>query len=132
MVQQSYLKAHRSLMSERFDRRSSVYTWLYRIVVNTALDALRARNRRQTARDTSVEPAWDGVGSLEARLALRELDDWLATLPAQQRAALVLKSVEGLSSPEIASVLQCSEGAVEQKLVRARAALRRRTRSQDD
>ena len=39
---------------------------------------------------------------------------------------LVLKAVEGLSSAEIADILQCSEGAVEQRLVRARATLRDR------
>jgi len=59
-------------------------------------------------------------------LALSELDDWLALLPADQRAALVLQSIEGLNNTEIAQVMGVSEGAVEQRLVRARAALRQR------
>jgi RNA polymerase sigma-70 factor (ECF subfamily) len=132
VVQQSYLKAHRALVSGRFDRRSSVQTWLFRIVSNASIDLLRARTRRRTAHDIQPEPAWDGAASAEARVALRELDDWLTALPADQRAALILKSVEGLSAPEIATILRSSEGAVEQKLVRARATLRTKMRSEDD
>ena len=75
------------------------------------------------------EGTWDGAASAEARLALTEIDDWLGELPAEQRAVVVLKSMEGLTSGEIAAILECSEGAVEQKLVRARAALRKK---QDD
>jgi RNA polymerase sigma-70 factor (ECF subfamily) len=67
------------------------------------------------------------LASAEQKLALTELSDFMNELPADQRAALVLKAVEGLTSPEIAEVLQCSEGAVEQRLVRARAALRKRS-----
>jgi RNA polymerase sigma-70 factor (ECF subfamily) len=59
-------------------------------------------------------------------LALSELDDWLQALPAEQRAALVLQSMEGLNNSEIAQVMGVSEGAVEQRLVRARAALRQK------
>jgi RNA polymerase sigma-70 factor (ECF subfamily) len=45
-------------------------------------------------------------------------------LPHDQRAALVLKGVEGLSSSEIAEIMNTTEGAVEQRLVRARATLK--------
>lgn len=131
VLQESYVKAYRSLVSDQFDRRSSIGTWLYRIVSNTAIDALRGRARRPLASDRLPEGRWDGIGSAEAHIALRELDDWLGELPAEQRAALVLKSVEGLESAEIAKILGCSEGAVEQKLVRARAQLRRK-RQEDD
>jgi RNA polymerase sigma-70 factor (ECF subfamily) len=126
VVQESYMRAHRALVEGRFDQRAKVSTWLYRIVSNAAIDALRGRGRRPLSSDTLPEGAWDGASSAEARLALTELDDWLSDLPAEQRTAIVLKSVEGLTTAEIAEILQCSEGAVEQKLVRARAALRKR------
>lgn len=71
-----------------------------------------------------ADPGWDGVASAEAKLALSELSEWLGELPREQQAALVLKSVEGFSSAEAAEILECSEGAVEQRLVRARATLR--------
>jgi RNA polymerase sigma-70 factor (ECF subfamily) len=126
VVQEAYVKAYRALTAGEFDRRSSTNTWLYRIVVNGAIDAKRSRARRAEAGDELVDPGWDGTAQAEARLALSELDDWLASLPADQRAALVLQSMEGLNNAEISQIMGVSEGAVEQRLVRARAALRQK------
>ncbi|MBN2194143.1 MAG: RNA polymerase sigma factor [Polyangiaceae bacterium] len=126
VVQEAYVKAYRSLVSGQFDGRAAIGTWLFRIVSNGAIDALRSRARRPVPTDRVPDGQGDGIGSAEAHLALRELDDWLGELPAEQRAALVLKAVEGLESAEIAKILGCTEGAVEQRLVRARAQLRRR------
>lgn len=126
VVQEAYVKAYRSLVAGQFDRRSKLETWLYRIVVNATLDAKRARARRPTEREELGEAGWDGAASAEARVALKELADFIDALPPDQQAALVLKVVEGRSSAEIGEILGCSEGAVEQKLVRARTALRTR------
>jgi len=126
VVQEAYVKAYRALTAGEFDRRSSTNTWLYRIVVNGAIDAKRTRKRRAEASDEQVDPGWDGAARAEARLALSELDDWLQALPPDQRAALVLQSMEGLNNTEIAQVMGVSEGAVEQRLVRARASLRQK------
>ncbi len=131
VVQEAYVKAFRSLAEGRFDQRSALETWLYRIVSNGAIDALRSRARRPLPTEHLPEVPWGGAGSPEAHVALRELDDWLADLPAEQRAALVLKAVEGRETAEIAEILGCSEGAVEQKLVRARATLRKRGQDHD-
>ncbi len=103
-------------------------TWLHRIVVNATLDAKRSRKRAPVAAlplEPGWEPGFDGVASSEARLALRELTEWLRALPEEQQVVLVLKVVEELSSAEIAEILGCTEGAVEQRLVRARATLRK-------
>jgi RNA polymerase sigma-70 factor, ECF subfamily len=124
VVQEAYVKAHQAMIEGRFDGRSRVETWLYRIVTNTAIDALRSGKHRERTTDVLPEPAWDGAAAAEARIALAELDALLDTLPPDQRAAIVLKSVEGLSGVEIAQILGITEGAVEQRLVRARAALR--------
>jgi RNA polymerase sigma-70 factor (ECF subfamily) len=126
VVQEAYVKAYRALAAGEFDRRSSTSTWLYRIVVNGAIDAKRSRTRRAEASDEQVDPGWDGAAVAEARLGLAELDEWLAALPTDQRAALVLQTMEGLNTTEIAQVMGVSEGAVEQRLVRARATLRQR------
>jgi RNA polymerase sigma-70 factor (ECF subfamily) len=125
VVQEAYLKAYRGLSEGRFDGRAQLRTWLGRIVVNTALDALRSRKRAPTPRADLPEGA-DTNASAETRAALAEVDAWLTTLPPEQRVAIVLKSVEGYTSAEIAAALGCSEGAVEQRLVRARASLRQR------
>ena len=126
VVQEAYVKAYRALTAGGFDRRSSTSTWLYRIVVNGAIDAKRSRTRRAESSDEQVDPGWDGAAFAEARLGLAELDEWLAALPTDQRAALVLQTMEGLNTAEIAQVMGVSEGAVEQRLVRARATLRQR------
>ena len=124
VVQEAYVKAYRALTAGDFDRRSSTNTWLYRIVVNGSIDAKRSRKRRAEASDEQVDAGWDGAAYAEARMALSELDQWLEALPTDQRAALVLQIMEGLNNTEIAQVLGVSEGAVEQRLVRARATLR--------
>jgi RNA polymerase sigma-70 factor (ECF subfamily) len=129
VVQEAYVKAYRSLQDGQFDRRAKVETWLYRIVVNASIDARRKRARRVPSADVEqddVATPDEGEPSAEARMALKELSDWLGDLPVDQQAVLVLKAVEGRESSEIAEILGCSEGAVEQRLVRARVALRQR------
>ncbi len=62
-------------------------------------------------------------------MALEELGEWLDALPPQQRAAIVLKAVEGYTTAETAEILELTAGAVEQLLVRARSTLRLRRAS---
>jgi RNA polymerase sigma-70 factor, ECF subfamily len=122
VLQEAYLKAYRALESSAFDGRSRIETWLYRIVTHAAIDALRSRKRREAdppPADTTTEGA-------EAAAALAEIGAWLSELPAAERAAIVLRVVEGLSTAQAAAALGCSEEAVEQRLVRARVALRKR------
>lgn len=128
VVQEAYVRAYRSLTEGRFERRAGVRTWLYRIVVNAAIDARRERVRRlaQKKRDFAPEPLPEENASAEARLALAELNAWLFALPDEQRLAILLTAVEGLSASEAGEILGCSEGAVEQRLVRARVTLRQK------
>ena len=123
-LQEAYVDAYRALREGRWDGRSKVETWLYRIVTNAGIDALRRRREAEGAE--AREARFDGEIAAEARIALRELDVMLADLAPQDRAALVLTAVEGLSAKAAAEALGCSEGAIEQRLVRARAALRTR------
>ena len=126
LVKESLLRAHRALASKEFDGRSSVETWLYRIVTNLALDQLRARKRRGKVIEATDEMLSDDGNTPEVRLALRELDAWMGELIPEQRVALVLSAIEGFSNAEIAGMMECSEGSVEQRLVRGRAALRQK------
>ena len=126
VVQDAYVRAYGALVGGRFDGRSSVKTWLYQIVTHRAIDALRSMARRPVAA-LHVDELGAAPGTApDAHLALVELAEWLEGLPAEQRAAVVLHSVEGFSSKETAEILGCSEGAVEQRLVRARTTLRAR------
>jgi len=124
VVQEAYVKAHGALTRGEFDGRSRLRTWLYGIVTHGAIDVLRGgRRRRALHQRAASEAVTEQAPRAEAQLALHELRDWLAGLPPEQRATLVLKVIEGHSSREVAEILGCSEGAVEQRLVRARAAL---------
>lgn len=121
VVQEALVRAHAAIVDGSFAGRGRVEAWLYRIVTNGAYDA-RRRQRRRPVNDLVADlPAPE---RLATHLALRELAAWLDDLPAAQRVALVLSALEGLSQREIAEIQECSEGAVEQRLVRARAALR--------
>lgn len=135
VLQDAYLRAFDALSSGRFDEQSSVETWLYRIVANAALDALRARKRRRARTEVELADEASTVNDeprILARRALQELDQWLSELPEEQRMAIVLKELEGLSSNEVAAMMKCSVGAVEQKLVRARVTLRQRSENRDE
>lgn len=130
VLQEAYVRAFDALVEGRFDARSGAFTWLYRIVANAALDAMRSRKRRRARfeGETQTEHAEEVATAerIEARAALREISAVLEQLPPDQRAAIVLKELEGMSSAEVAEVMNCSIGAVEQRLVRARATLRTR------
>lgn len=124
-LQDAYVNAYRSLVDGRYDGRAKVETWLYRIVTNTCIDQLRKRKTRKDEPEER-EGRFDGLVTAEARVALRELDEMLATLSAQDRAAIVLVHVEGLTVKEAAEALGATEGAMEQRLLRARSALRKK------
>jgi RNA polymerase sigma-70 factor (ECF subfamily) len=128
-LQDAYVKAYRALLDGKYTGEARVETWLYRIVTNSCLDALRRRRVRAVPVEEEVRaatPSPDAPLSPDAALALKELDEWLRDLPDDQRAVVVLRCVEGLTSAEAAVLLDCTEGAVEQRLVRARATLRKR------
>lgn len=127
-VQEAYVKAYEAIIEGTFDARANLSTWLYRVVTNQCIDVLRSGKRRKALSDVLLDT---GAGATsvppDVQVALRELSDHLDQLPADQRVALVLKSIEGCSTKEIAEIMQCSEGAVEQRLVRARATLKQRS-----
>jgi RNA polymerase sigma-70 factor, ECF subfamily len=103
-------------------------TWLYRVVVNLAVDR-KQRPRRpavspmEAAADVSSSEA-DPVQSLIAQEEQKMVDIALAALSERQRAAIALFHMEGLSVKEAASVMNLSEKALESLLTRARLTLR--------
>jgi RNA polymerase sigma-70 factor (TIGR02960 family) len=151
LLQETLLAAWRGL--ERFDGRSSLRAWLYRIATNRCLNALRDRRRRprrvEPIADPPVptrrsEPIWlepypdalldtvaDTSPGPQARYELKEAVGLafvaaLQHLPPRQRAVLVLRDVLGFRAAEVADMLETSEAAVKGALQRARAALERR------
>lgn len=130
VVQESFIKAYRSLDSFRGD--SAFYTWLYRIAVNTAKNYLTAQGRRPPTEDILAEDAesYDMGGNLrevdtpENEMLSNELKkivfDTINSLPEDLRTAITLREMEGLSYEEIAEIMACPVGTVRSRIFRAR------------
>ncbi|MBW2493465.1 MAG: sigma-70 family RNA polymerase sigma factor, partial [Deltaproteobacteria bacterium] len=148
VLQEAFLKAYRSL--DRFEGRSSFYTWFYRVVMNLCIDAKRRQPAGRTvewdearARETPVGTGLDAVdparqqaegpaGDLE-RAELREtLQRAIEKLPDDARQTLVLREVDGLKYSEIAKLLGIPKGTVMSRLHHARRRLRALLSEQDD
>ena len=135
LAQEVFLQVFRSL--GRFEGRSSLKTWIYRIVVNQCRNRRRWWHRRRRERSCALDEL---SGADEARLGsgaaspfdelarrerARRVQEALLRLSFDHRAVLLLREVEGLSGEEIAASLGVSEGTVKSRLARAREALRR-------
>lgn len=112
-------RAHQFQEGTRFD------SWMFRIVQTIWIDQLRARDiRREEAEEEGVHVGTDEPGRrAEARLALAEVRTALKQLPPEQRAALLLVTVDGLSYREAAEVADVPVGTIMSRLARARVAL---------
>lgn len=132
VVQDALLSAWKSISS--FEG-TSFRAWLFRIVTNRALDRIRARKRRpelpiEPADDEDVtwaEPAAPGPDLAEiasSREALAVVEQALTTVPEEQRAALLLRDVEGFAYEEIALMTGVEVGTVKSRIHRARVAVR--------
>lgn len=130
VVQETLMRAWRNI--ERFERRSMVETWLYRIATNACLDELERRPRRpqpiQPYPDDRLEEAAAPLVDPAARYAMREgvelaLLTAIQKLPGRQRAILILRDVLGWTSPEVAELLDSTGTAVNSALQRARATI---------
>jgi RNA polymerase sigma-70 factor, ECF subfamily len=122
-VQNALVSAFRNASSYRGD--AAVSTWLHRIVVNACLDLVRRRSVRPAdplPDDEARHPAdpRDPIGSRVTSIVVEEA---LATLPVEQRAALVLVDVQGYSVEEAAQILECAPGTVKSRCSRGRARL---------
>ncbi len=126
-LQDAFISAYRNAAS--FRGESAVTTWLHRVVVNACLDRMRRRKVRptvplpeedgETGHRGLADPR-DDLGRLELRM---EIDKALAALPLDQRAAIVLVDVEGLSVADAAAALGVPEGTVKSRCSRGRARL---------
>jgi RNA polymerase sigma-70 factor (ECF subfamily) len=138
VAQEAFIKAFRAIGSFRGD--SAFYTWIYRIAINTAKNALVASKRRPVNFGIDVQDPEQG--DLEARMTDGETPEQLALteeiretvnqamgdLPEELRTAIVLREIDGLSYEEIAASMDCPVGTVRSRIFRAREAIDRRLR----
>lgn len=126
VVQETFIKVMRSLGTFRGD--GPMAAWLYRIGYREAI-AVSRRRREDPIEPAEIalradRPADDVEHVVVARELAVRLDGAIAGLPEALRSAFVLRDVEGLSTAEVAEVLDISSSAVKMRLARARQALR--------
>jgi RNA polymerase sigma-70 factor (ECF subfamily) len=124
VVQETFIRAFRQL--SRFEARSNVSTWLYRIAFNCAVDFLRARPRRESATEADVlerlAPAATGptmddlvyAGQIGERMQLA-----LGDLSEKERAAFLMRHYHGCSIEEIGNTLGMKTNATKHSIFRA-------------
>ncbi|WP_405898769.1 RNA polymerase sigma factor SigM [Streptomyces sp. NBC_00727] len=127
-VQDALISAFRA--AHTFRGQSAVTTWLHRITVNACLDRVRKAASRRTSPvddperlDQLLEPHESAEAPAERHDLHRELLAALATLPAEQRAALVLVDMQGYPVAETARILEVPVGTVKSRCARGRARL---------
>lgn len=139
LAQDALIRALKALPSFRGD--SALSTWVYRIVVNTWKNRVRAEKRRGlwkmvplslfTGEDRDEEPSFKAdEPALDAGLETEEkgalVQKALLELDEESRAVIVLREIEGQSYEEIAKALEVPEGTVKSRLFRAREALKQK------
>jgi RNA polymerase sigma-70 factor (ECF subfamily) len=102
--------------------------WLFTVARNVALNEFRSTRRRTARIENAAAPVSPPTALQHTADAerLRQVQDFITTLPEQERSAIILFAAEGLSQVEIAAVLGTSEGAIKQAILSARKKLRDR------
>jgi RNA polymerase sigma-70 factor, ECF subfamily len=140
IAQEAFIKAYRALPQFRGD--SAFYTWLYRIAINTAKNAVVSRDRSPIEynidRNDATEESYDMQGRMKDSetpegLVLtdeirRTVNAAIEDLPEDLKTAIVLRELDGLSYEEIAAAMDCPVGTVRSRIFRAREAIDRRLR----
>src|SRR5215208_3992567 len=135
LSQEVFLRVFRTIHG--FGGRSTLRTWIYRIVVNQARNRQRWWRRRHRAQQVSLDehmrdhgepPSSDAESSPDRALSQKQVAERirgaLDRLPFDQKTALVLREIDGLSYEEIGFSLGIAVGTVKSRLARAREALR--------
>jgi RNA polymerase sigma-70 factor, ECF subfamily len=137
VVQDAFIKAHRHL--DKFEGQASFYTWLYRIVMNLAIDHLRKHRRQRPVdfTDATVDESVSDdallpkiIGGNPGRALMdkeirNRIADALGGLSENHRAVLVMRELEGLSYEEMAAAMGCSKGTIMSRLFHARKNMQR-------
>lgn len=126
LLQETFMKAYLNLDSFRED--ASMYTWLYSIARNLAIDEFRKRKYEKLLSNTPIEEfevsnddSDDDKESIDQQVLM--MRKAIAQLPELLRSIVVMKTIDGLSYPEIADITELNEDTIKNRMFRARKEL---------
>lgn len=134
VTQETFVRAYQAL--DRFDGRSEVFTWLYRIAVNLSLNMIRSRkNTRDSTssddprvegllRETRLSYGSDPATASQQRQLASALCDGIDSLSDTLRTTLILVCIDGVAHEDASKILGCPEGTVAWRVHEARRKLR--------
>lgn len=140
LAQEAFMKAYRGLSS--FRQGSKLYTWLFRIAVNTGLSGRRQTTRRKAHEGARLDSGSDDeneraieqvpareendpAGAMDREATIRRVREGLEQIEPDYRTILVLRDMDGLDYDRIAETLSISRAAVKSRLHRARLEMAR-------
>ena len=136
-AQEVFIKVYKALKG--FKLKSSFYTWLYRIVINTCKNRVKSLEYRRAKSRVSIDNDQEKIDhgihgiidknnlpdtNLEQKEKIKRIQQAINSLPPDQKAMVILRDIEGLSYDEIADITKNRLGTVKSKLSRARLGLR--------
>jgi RNA polymerase sigma-70 factor, ECF subfamily len=138
ICQNAFIKLHKML--GKWKPKASLYTWLYRVVINMAIDLGRKKSRQKQVSisdmtedgreiDIKDEKTQDPYKRLETKELGQEISVAILGLPVRQQKAFVLKHMHGLAINEIAGIMDCSPGAVKAHIFHATRKMREKLKS---
>lgn len=133
LAQEVFIKVYRNL--SKFNEESSLYTWIYRITMNTCIDQIKKEkkityiNTYVDTEDGEIEMQFEDESQrldeiMESKLKRESLIKAIKTLPEEQRALIVLRDIRQFKYMEIAEMLKLNLGTVKSKINRARQSLK--------
>ena len=133
ITQDVFIQLHASI--EKFDQRSSLKTWIYRITINKSLDFIKHKNsqkrffifgkKSQNENDYLNASHFEHPGILlENKEKAAMLYGVINELSENQKTAFILSKIDGLSNPEISEIMQLSVSSVESLIFRAKSTLK--------
>lgn len=124
ILQETFLKAYKSL--DQFEGKSNMYTWLYSIARNKCIDEFRKRKHESNRSSIPIEDyelESDEFRTKDQQEGVELLEEAISKLPEMLRSIVVMKSIDGLTYPEIADVTGVNEQTLKNRMFRARKQL---------
>ncbi len=134
ITQDVFVNIHESI--QKFQGKSSLSTWIYRITINKSLDFIKAKQRKKRfafvtslffddgihLKHNPIEHNHPGI-QMEDKESLNILLSHIDELPSNQKTAIILQKIQNLSQAEVADIMQISPKAVGQLIQRAKTNL---------